>query len=133
MQALHKTHLYEFKRIHSFVNQLLNSSIGFAADLSDHAPRAFCVKHMGLIENAVFVDFYKSHVMLQAVMLIRAHKKHDSLIAMLCTLFLKYPRFDEELSVLQSIARKRYVMVAEYILKRCTSVKEIDRRATISA
>ena len=125
-QALLETHLYDFKLIHSFLNQLINSSIGFAADLSDPTPRAFCVKHLGLIENALFVDFYKSHIMLQVVILIRTHKKHDSLIAMLCTLFFKYPRFNEEVSVLQSIARKRYAMVAEYILKGCTSVNEID-------
>ena len=92
----------------------------------DIIPHAFCVKHIGLIENALFVDFYKSHIMLQALTHNRTHKKHDSIVALLCTLFFKYPRFNEEVLVFQSIARKRYIIVAEYILKECTSVNETD-------
>ena len=120
--AYNETPKYDFKRIHSIVNQLLIHQIG----LKPIIPQAFCVKHLGLIENELFVDFYKSHIMLQVLTHNRTHEKHDSLIAMLCTLFFKYPRFNEEVSALQSIARKRYVMVAEYILKGCTSVNDID-------
>ena len=111
---------YSFKHIQMSMDQMLQTTILFATDIgpstqlpTDIIPHAFCVKHIGLIENALFVDFYKGHIMLQALTHNRTHKKHDSLVAMLCTLFFKFPPFDEEVSVYQSIARKRYVMVAE--------------------
>ena len=81
-------------------------------------PRAFCLKHIGLIEeifgssDSAFADYYTGHILLQVTTFYQTHGNHDNLLAMLCSLYSQA----NNSSVFQTIARKQYYKLAEFIL-----------------
>ena len=94
--------------------------------------RGYCLKHIGLIEEGVFVDFYKAHIMLQVVTIHKIYPKHDNLFAMLSSLLSKQPQFWEnsflkcQFPIFQIIERKQYYRLAEHVLMGFTTNYETD-------
>ena len=118
---------YKFKRILFSLEEMLQLSTMAGPNFTSDIPQeGICCNHVGLVEDDIFIDYYKSHIILQVVTFNRIHKKHDTILAMLCTLFFKYSRFTEDISVSQIIARKKYYTMAEYILTGYTTHYETD-------
>ena len=87
----------------------------------DDGSTGFCAKDIGCI-NVFFVEYYKGFIMLQTVLLNRAYKKCDSLLAMLCTLYFNQSVFIEispsscHSSIFQLMACRFYYAVAKKVL-----------------
>ena len=132
-----KHHLYKFYLAENYLSFMV-SRIGLSDYVKSTSPppsnsfRGLCAKHIGLIDD-FFVDFYKGHVILQAVTFEKTHKKHDNVLAMLSSLFvsqeftIKISPFSCHSSVFHLVARQYYYKIANAVLSDKVSCTVGDR------
>ena len=94
------------------------------------------VKHIGMVDVA-FVEYFKAFVMLQVNTMLTIHGKHDTCLALLCSLFVNQSNFTEKLlhlrhsSCMQLIDSKHYFEVAKLVITGQFKCDRADRYLTI--